>query len=160
MVHRSTRYGGCLDGTEIVASVSSKKIHVPIGRLILMFNIVLYSVIGFLNGWDMGLYSILTYVIVSIIMTKVEEGFEEQRGVFIFSSKDIPIIKERIFTELGRTCTEWDTSGYIGGTNKALYVVISRYELRQLRDIVDDYECFVTVSEIDEIIGKHIKSKG
>lgn len=153
------RYGSCLDGTEIVASILTKKIHQPIGRQVLCFNIVLYMLVGFLYGWNRGLYSILTYVLVSIVMTRVEEGFDAQRGCLIFTHDDVKEIKNRIYEELGRTCTEWDTSGYIDGDNKALYVVISQYELRQLRDIVSGYNCFVTVSDIDEIIGKNVKNK-
>jgi len=153
------RYGGCLDGTEIVASVLSKKLHVSIGRQVLCFNIVLYLIVGIIYGWDRGLYSILTYVLVSVVMTRVEEGFDAQRGCMIFTTDNVKEIKDRIFGELGRTCTEWDTAGYIGGNNKALYVVVSQYELRQLRDLVSDYNCFVTICSIDEIIGKNIKSK-
>ncbi len=153
------RYGGCLDGTEIVASILSKKLHQPIGRLVLYFNIVLYMVVGVLYGWNRGLYSILTYVLVSVVMTRVEEGFDALRGCLIFTHDDVDAIKDRIYGELGRTCTEWDTSGYIAGENKALYVVISQYEMRQLRDIVSDFNCFITVSRIDEIIGKNVKVK-
>jgi uncharacterized membrane-anchored protein YitT (DUF2179 family) len=153
------RYGACLDGTEIVASVLSKKIHQPIGRQVLCFNIVLYLIVGFLYGWDRGLYSILTYVLVSVVMTRVEDGFDTQRGCMIFTNDNVLEIKDRIYQELGRTCTEWDAKGYIGGDNRALYIVISQYELRQLRDIVSSYNCFVTVCNIDEIIGTNIKSQ-
>ncbi len=151
------RYGGCLDGTEIVASLLSPKLHVPIGRQVLCFNIVLYMIIGIIYGWNWGLYSILTYVLVSVVMTRVEEGFDAQRGCLIFTHDDVAAIKDKIYQELGRTCTEWKTEGYVGGENRALYVVISQYELRQLRDIVADFNCFITVSSIDEIIGKNVK---
>ncbi len=151
------RYGGCLDGTEIIASILSEKIHLSIGRQVLCFNIVLYMIVGFLYGWNRGLYSILTYVLVSVVMTRVEEGFDAQRGCLIFTHDDVNAIKDRIYNELGRTCTEWNTEGYVGGQNKALYVVISLYEMRQLRDILSDFNCFVTVSEIDELIGKNVK---
>ena len=153
------RYGACLDGTEIVASVLSKKIHQPIGRQVLCFNIVLYLIVGFLYGWDRGRYSILTYVLVSVVMTRVEDGFDTQRGCMIFTNDNVLEIKDRIYQELGRTCTEWDAKGYIGGDNRALYIVISQYELRQLRDIVSCFNCFVTVCNIDEIIGTNIKSR-
>ncbi len=151
------RYGGCLDGTEIVASVLSPKIHQPIGRQVLCFNIVLYMLIGILYGWNRGLYSILTYVLVSVVMTRVEEGFDAQRACLIFTHDDVNEIKDRIYNTLGRTCTEWNTEGYIGGDNKALYVVISQYEVRQLRDILSEFKCFSTICEIDEIIGKNVK---
>ena len=151
------RYGGCLDGTEIVASLLSPKLHLPIGRQVLCFNVVLYMIIGLIYGWNQGLYSILTYVLVSVVMTRVEEGFDAQRGCLIFTHDDVNAIKDRIYKELGRTCTEWKTEGYVGGENRALYVVISQYELRQLREIVSDYNCFITISSIDEIIGKNVK---
>lgn len=151
------RYGGCLDGTEIVASLLSPKLHMPIGRQVLCFNIVLYMIIGVLYGWNWGLYSILTYVLVSVVMTRVEEGFDAQRGCLIFTHDDVAAIKDRIYKELGRTCTEWKTEGYVGGENRALYVVISQYEMRQLREIVADFNCFITISSIDEIIGKNVK---
>ncbi len=151
------RYGGCLDGTEIVASLLSPKIHVTVGRQVLCFNIVLYLIIGFLFGLNWGLYSILTYVLVSVVMTRVEEGFDAQRGCLIFTHDDVQAIKDKIYQELGRTCTEWKTEGYIGGENRALYVVISQYELRQLRNIVHEFNCFVTVTDIDEIIGRNVK---
>ena len=152
------RYGGCLDGTEIVASILSPKIHLPIGRQVLYFNIVLYMIIGFLYGWNKGLYSILTYVLVSVVMTRVEEGFDAQRACLIFTHDDVTAIKDRFYKELGRTCTEWDTEGYIKGDNKALYIVVSQYELKQVREILADFNCFATISGIDEIIGKNVKN--
>ncbi|SDB45187.1 MULTISPECIES: YitT family protein [unclassified Butyrivibrio] len=151
------RHGGCLDGTEIVASILSPKIHMSIGKQVLCFNIVLYLIVGFIYGWNRGLYSILTYVLVSVVMTRVEEGFDAQRACLIFTHDDVDAIKNRIYQELGRTCTEWNTEGYIGGENKALYVVVSQYELRQIRDILADFNCFATISNIDEIIGKNVK---
>ncbi|WP_049946316.1 YitT family protein [Butyrivibrio sp. WCD2001] len=151
------RHGGCLDGTEIVASILSPKIHMSIGKQVLCFNIVLYLIVGFIYGWNRGLYSILTYVLVSVVMTRVEEGFDAQRACLIFTHDDVDAIKNRIYQELGRTCTEWNTEGYIGGENKALYVVVSQYELRQIRDILSDFNCFATISNIDEIIGKNVK---
>ncbi|MCR5178060.1 MAG: YitT family protein [Lachnospiraceae bacterium] len=152
------RYGGCLDGTEIIASVLSPKIHQPIGRQVLCFNIFLYMLVGVLYGWNRGLYSILTYILVSVVMTRVEEGFDAQRACLIFTHDDVGEIKDRIYQSLGRTCTEWDTEGYIGGENKALYVVVSQYEVRQIRDILADFSCFSTICGIDEIIGKNVKS--
>ena len=151
------RYGGCLDGTEIVASLLAPKIHQTIGRQVLCFNIVLYLIIGLIFGWNQGLYSILTYVLVSVVMERVEEGFDAQRGCLIFTHEDVSLIKDKIYKNLGRTCTEWKTEGYIGGENRALYVVISQYELRQLREIMSEFECFITITEIDEIIGKNVK---
>lgn len=153
------KFGGCLDGTEIVAMVLSPKLHVTIGNIILTFNVFIYSLAGFLFGIDRTLLSILTYIIVSFIMTEVENGFEHEKGVMIFTD-DAETIKKRIYNELGRTCTEWTGSGFVSGNDKKiLYVVISKFELNQLRTIVKQTHSFVAVSDISEIIGYHMKSK-
>jgi uncharacterized membrane-anchored protein YitT (DUF2179 family) len=152
------RYGGCLDGTEIIALLVTKKLGIPIGRIILIINIFIYFVAGLLFGWDRAMYSILTYVIVSLTMTEVENGFEQEKGVMIFTNND-KIIKERIYQELGRTVTEWQGQGLISGDKTILYCVISRFELKTLRNIINEIpDSFVTITDINEIIGNHIKS--
>ena len=57
--------GGCLDGTEAVAILISKKFHFSVGQIILFFNILIYLTAGFIFEFDRALYSMLTYIIVS-----------------------------------------------------------------------------------------------
>ena len=57
------RYGGCIDGTESIAILISKKKPVSVGTIILMFNLIIYSVAGCIFGLDRALYSLLTYFI-------------------------------------------------------------------------------------------------
>ena len=44
------RSGGCIDGTEMVAILISRKTSLSVGQTILCFNIVIYCVAGFLFG--------------------------------------------------------------------------------------------------------------
>ena len=44
------RFGGCLDGTETVAILLNKKFNLPVGQTVLIFNIIIYIVAGFLFG--------------------------------------------------------------------------------------------------------------
>lgn len=153
------KFGGCLDGTEVVAMQLSPMIHVPIGQIILTLNVFIYGAAGILFGIDRTLFSILTYIIVSFIMTEVENGFEHEKGVMIFTD-NAKLIKEQIYIHLGRTCTEWDGNGYVSNKDKKiLYCVISKFELNQLREIVKDTSSFVAVTDVSEIIGTHMKSK-
>lgn len=48
----------------------------------------------------------------------------------------------------------------LSGTKKVLYCVITKYEVRELREVIDsiDNSAFVSVSDVSEIIGNHIKS--
>ncbi|MBP5281983.1 MAG: DUF2179 domain-containing protein [Lachnospiraceae bacterium] len=49
---------------------------------------------------------------------------------------------------------------YISGEKTVVYCVITRIELSSLRKLVEreDYSAFMTVSDVSEIVGKHIKS--
>src|SRR5580765_6997610 len=57
------RGGAVLDGTEIAALLVSKNSHlVKVGDVILLLNVVLFSVAMLVLGVEAALYSILTYV--------------------------------------------------------------------------------------------------
>src|SRR5262249_35257099 len=56
------RGGSVLDGTEVAALVLSKKIGaLTVGEVILIFNIIIFSVAALFLGIEPALYSILTY---------------------------------------------------------------------------------------------------
>ncbi len=152
------RFGGCIDGTEIVALLISRKTSFSVGQLILCINIVIYSSAGLLFGWDRAMYSLLTYFITFKIIDVVEEGMEQAKAVMIITG-DGKGIADEIYKRLGRTCTIMSGEGLVSGKKSVLYCVITRMELPMVRRITheSDESAFVTVSDISEIIGHHIK---
>ena len=56
-------FGGCIDGTESVAIVLNKKLHMSVGQIVLIFNLFIYTTAGFVFGLDRAMYSLLTYFI-------------------------------------------------------------------------------------------------
>ncbi len=152
--------GGCLDGTEAVAILISKKFHFSVGQIILFFNILIYLTAGFIFEFDRALYSMLTYIIVSKVEDFINTGMQEGKAVMIITNNG-EAIAEDIYRTLGRTVTLIEGSGLISGEKIVLYCVITRIELSTMRKIIekDDYSAFMTVSDVSEIVGKHIKSK-
>lgn len=152
--------GGCLDGTEAVAILISKKMNVSVGQVVLFFNVLIYLTAGALFGLDRALYSMLTYIIVSKVEDFVNTGMQQGKAVMIITDQG-ERIAEDIYQTLGRTVTRIQGSGLISGEKSVLYCVITRIELSSMRKIIekDDYSAFMTVSDVTEIIGKHIKSK-
>ena len=57
------KFGGYLDGTEIVAILLSKKSTISVGQVILIINIFIYGTAFFVFGPDRALYSLLTYFV-------------------------------------------------------------------------------------------------
>ena len=154
------RYGGCLDGTEIAAIILSKKSNFSVGQIVLICNVFIYGTSGFLFGFDRALYSLLTYFITFKVIDFVSEGLEQGKAALIITNQSAKVAKD-IYEKLGRTVTSFEGKGMINGETMILYCVITRLELTELRNIVnaDDVQAFVTVIDVSEIIGSHIKKK-
>ena len=155
------RYGGCLDGTEIVAMFLSKNTEFSVGQIVLFFNIVIYGVAGLLFGLDRALYSLLTYFITSKVIDIVENGMEQGKSVMIITDhgKDIA---DKIYSQLGRTCTQMEGKGMVSnGKKTVLYCVITRVEVPAIKKIINDADvsAFMTISDVSEIVGNHIKKR-
>ena len=152
------RFGGCLDGTETVAILLNKKFKFPVGRSVLVFNIVIFIIAGFLFGFDRAMYSLLTYFITSKVLDLVENGMEQTKAAMIITN-DAKEISEQIFNRLGRTVTIMEGEGLVSGKKVVLYCVLTRFEIHELKDIINhvDSSAFIAVSDVSEIIGTHIK---
>lgn len=153
------RYGGCLDGTEIAAMLLSRKVSVSTGGIIFMINIFIYITAGLLFGWDRALLSLLTYFITFKIIDLVEQGMEQARAAMIITEHAAELA-DSIYERLGRTCTFINAEGLVSGSGKTvLYCVITRVEINELKRIINesDVSAFVTISEVSEILGNHIK---
>ncbi len=151
--------GGCNDGTESVAIVISKKTNLSVGQIVLVFNLIIYGVAGFIFGFDRAMYSLLTYVITFKVIDFVSEGLEQAKAAMIITDKGSSISKE-IYKKLGRTTTTLKAKGLISGEKEVMYCVLTRIEIFELRHIVEemDESAFVTITDVSDIIGNHIKS--
>lgn len=153
------RYGGCIDGTESIAIIISKKYPLSVGQIILGFNLIIYSIAGSIFGIDRALYSLLTYFITFKVIDLVSEGLEQAKAAMIITNHSDVLTKE-IYKRLGRTATIIKGEGLISGEKEILYCVLTRIEVPELRRIAEevDESAFITISDISEIIGNHIKS--
>ncbi|MGN1317998.1 MAG: YitT family protein [Lachnospirales bacterium] len=154
------RAGGCVDGIDTLSLLLSKKIQFSTGQIILFFNLIIYSCAGFIFGIDRALYSLLTYFITSKVVDIVETGLDQAKAVMIITENGKEIA-DNIFKILGRTVTILEGEGLISGKKIVLYCVVTRLELSEIKRIVknDDHSAFVTITDVSEIVGSHIKKK-
>ena len=152
-------FGGCVDGTESVAIVISKKTSLSVGQVVLCFNLIIYTVAGFIFGLDRALYSLLTYFITFKVIDFVSEGLEQAKAALIVTSNGTALAEE-IYKRLGRTVTFIKGQGLISGDKEVLYCVLTRIEIFELKKIVEEMDdrAFITILEVSEVIGEHIKS--
>ena len=97
-------FGGCVDGTESVAIVISKKSPFSVGQVVLVFNLIIYTVAGLIFGFDRAMYSLLTYFITFRVIDFVSEGMEQAKAALIITDHGENLAAE-IYKRLGRTVT-------------------------------------------------------
>lgn len=154
------RFGGCLDGTETVAVLLNRKYGLPVGRVVLIINVLIYSAAGFLYGPERAMYSLLTYFVTSKILDIVENGVDQAKAAMIITD-DAEEIAAKIYKKLGRTVTMMNGTGLVSGEKQVIYCVVTTFEVWELKHIIDtvDASAFVTISDVSEIIGNHVKSR-
>ncbi len=159
--------GGCvIDGTEVMAIQISRRSSLTIGDVILMFNIIIFSVVAYIMSIEIALYSILTYLAASKTVDFIIEGIEEYTGVTIISSKHEQI-REMIANRLGRGLTiykgerGYGKSGHRDSDLKIIYTVITRLEISRLKLEIDkiDKNAFVVMNSVKDTKGGMIKKR-
>lgn len=74
------RFGGAIDGIDVLSVVFAKRIGLSIGSFVLIFNTLLYIVCGItMKSWILPLYSIVTYYIGSKTIDFVVEGIDKSK---------------------------------------------------------------------------------
>ncbi|MCJ8011332.1 YitT family protein [Paenibacillus sp. KQZ6P-2] len=149
------RFGGSLDGTEIVAILLSKKTRIPVGQIIMIMNVFIFIIAGFVFGWDSAMYSIFAYYMASKVMDIVVEGLNESKSVTIISS-EYEEISQTIRDRLGRTTTFiYARGGYSGEETQMIYCVVTRLELSKLKSLVHeiDPKAFIAIEHVSDVLG-------
>ncbi|UPM55403.1 YitT family protein [Gottfriedia acidiceleris] len=155
------RFGGALDGIEILAIIINSKIPFSVGEIIMVFNLFILGAAGFIFSWDRAMYSIIAYLVAFKTIDIVVEGLEQSKSAWIISDKSEDI-GESILFRMGRGVTYINGTGaYSGETTKVIYCVITRLEEAELKTIVDDIDpsAFLAISDIAEVRGGRFKKK-
>ena len=155
------RYGGSLDGTEIVAILVSKKLPFSVGEVVMFFNLFILSGAGFVFGWNNAMFSLIAYYIAFKVIDVTLEGLDQSKSVWIISDK-FRDIGEALTERLGRGVTYLEGEGGFSGDNKkVIFVVITRLEEAKLKAIVEDWDtdAFVAIGNIHDVKGGRFKKK-
>jgi uncharacterized membrane-anchored protein YitT (DUF2179 family) len=162
----SVRGGSVLDGTEVLAIYLSRKTGLTIGDLILLFNIVIFSVGAYLLTIEVALYSILTYLAASKTVDFVIEGVEEYIGVTIISTHSEEI-RVMIIEKMAKGVTIYQGKRGFGKTGESLtatdiiYSVITRLEVSRLQTEIQkiDPNAFIIMNSVRDLKGGMIKKR-
>lgn len=153
------RNGSVLDGSEILGIFLNDKFGISIGKIVMFFNIILFTVTAFVESIEIALYSILTYIIAAKVTDTVIEGFEDFIGVTIVSKK-YNLIKLAILEELGVGLTVYKGSSGFGSNGVAedfdiIHTIINRIDIKKMHRIIDeiDSEAFTIEFDVNNVKG-------
>jgi uncharacterized membrane-anchored protein YitT (DUF2179 family) len=155
------RYGGSLDGTEIVAILFSRKTAFSVGEVVMFFNIFILGSAGFIFGWDHAMYSLIAYYIAIKMIDITIEGLDESKSVTIISECPEEI-SDAILHRLGRGVTHlYGKGGYSGEDKELLYVIVTRLEVAKLKSIVLEHDpgAFIAIEHVADVMGGRFKKK-
>lgn len=160
------RGGAVIDGTEVLAVFISRKSILSIGDVILIFNVIIFTIAAYIFSSEIALYAILTYLSASKTVDYVVDGIEEYIGVTIISD-ECEEIRLAIIENLGRGCTIY--SGKKGFAQRGeplkptdiIYTLITRLEMTKLQKEIDkvDKNAFIIMHTIKDARGGMIKKK-
>lgn len=151
------RFGGAIDGIDVLSVVFAKRIGISIGTFVMLFNTLLYIICGIaIQSWILPLYSIVTYYVGSRTVDFITEGFDRAKCAMIVTVKA---------NEISNALSEnFDSSGTIvkavGGYSKKdkeiIYFIVNRFQINKLKNLVHDIDesAFISLQEVADIIKK------
>lgn len=148
------RFGGAIDGIEVMSVIFAKKLGVTVGTFVMVYNVVLYIISGFVtNSWILPLYSIVTYMAALKTVDFIVEGLDRSKGVMIITEKPDEITDA--LTEVFETGTTIMPAkgGYSKSEKAVVYFIVNRFQISRMRTIVHaiDPKAFMTISEVADV---------
>lgn len=150
------RYGGAMDGIEVLAVIFAKKLSLTVGTFVMIYNVILYIVCGIIyHSWILPLYSIVTYIVALKVIDYIVEGFDRSKSAMIITEKHEEICK-KLSKEFENGITFFDAKGYYSDSNKTvIYFVLNRFQIGKMREIVHsvDPNAYISITEVADIFG-------
>ena len=149
------RYGGAIDGIEVMAVIFAKKLGVTVGTFVMGYNLVLYIVAGIvLNSWILPLYSIVTYFAALKTVDFIVEGLDRSKSAMIVTDHGEEISWALMETFESGTTKIAAIGGYSNAEKTVIYFVVNRFQISRMKALVReiDPKAYVTISEVADTL--------
>lgn len=148
------RFGGAMDGIEVMAIIFAKHLGITVGTFVMIFNIILYIVCGFIiKSWILPLYSIVTYTAALKTIDYIVEGFDRSKCAMI-----VTVCPDKICSVLSETFESGLTrvearGGYSNSEKTIVYFVVNRFQVPKMKNIVHeiDASAYIMIHEVADV---------
>ncbi len=157
--------GGVIDGFEVVAHYTNKKLGLSTGEIVLFVNSILFLLAAFAFNLETALYSILTYYTAVKVSDYVVDGFEEYTALTIVSENHEEV-KRIIVKDFKKAISVYKGErGYLPTSFEVRHdcdivmTIATRLEVHKLKEAITevDPKAFFYVQRIKEVTGGVVK---
>lgn len=148
------RFGGAIDGIEVMAVVFSKRIGMTVGTFVMIYNVLLYIMSGIVtDSWILPLYSIVTYGAGLKTIDFIVEGIDRSKAAMIITSKPDEICDVLMNTFESGITKMSVKGGYSNAEKTMIYFILDRFQISKMKDIVHeiDERAFITITEVADV---------
>ncbi len=154
----SIRYGGAMDGIEVMAVIFAKKLGITVGTFVMIYNVILYVVCGIvLNSWILPLYSIVTYAAALKTVDFIVDGLDRAKCAIIITEHADEVCA-KLCEVFGSGVTHLDAKGGYSNKDKTMiYFVVNRYQVVRMKELVHeiDHQAYITISEVADVFSNN-----
>lgn len=154
------RYGGAMDGIEVMAVIFAKRLGVTVGTFVMIYNVALYVICGIvLKSWILPLYSIVTYAAALKTIDFIVDGIDRAKCAIIITEKPDEVCG-KLCEIFGSGVTRLEARGGYSNKEKAmLYFVVNRYQIVRMKELIHniDSSAYITISEVADVFSSNNK---
>ena len=154
------RFGGAMDGIEVMAVIFSKRLGITVGTFVMIYNVLLYIVCGLvLKSWILPLYSIVTYAAALKTIDFIVDGLDRAKCAIIITEQPQEVCS-KLCEIFGSGATYLDAKGGYSNKEKAMiYFVLNRYQIVRMKELVHEIDplAYITISEVADVFSNNHK---
>ena len=148
------RFGGAMDGVEVMAVIFAKRIGITVGTFVMIYNVILYTVCGiFLQSWILPLYSTVAYMAALKTVDFIVEGIDRAKCAMIVTTKPEEVCSILSMTfESGMTRIN-ALGAYSHQPKTLVYFVLNRFQVPKAKELIYnvDKSAYITITEVADI---------
>ena len=154
------RYGGAMDGIEVMAVIFAKRLGITVGTFVMIYNVLLYIICGIIfTNWILPLYSIITYAAGLKTIDFIVDGLDRAKCAIIITEKPQEVCA-KLCDVFGSGATYLNAKGGYSNREKTMiYFVVNRYQVVRMKELVHEIDstAYITISEVADVFSSNNK---
>lgn len=150
------RAGATMAGTGVLGRILQLKTGIPLSQIYLYTDGIIVIGAGYIFGWEIALYAMLTLLLNGMTSDYVLEGASRARTATIVTTDAVHLVPA-LTQGLGRGVSYWEAvGGYSGSAKTIIMCTVYRPQVVELKKIVNsvDPEAFVSIGVTQDVIGQ------